>query len=213
MTRLYPRLLALVAAFAIPYLIFSLVIGLNQSDLDRDLFQKQVSNFDVEKKKQIQKSEPEPEPERQRRRVNESLPSVRPVDLGGPLSGSGLSFGVPQFDETEFAELEDDDLLNAKTSGPMDQSSVDTPPRVTKRSPIVYPELARKQGVSGFVRMNVLIGESGRVEDVKVVESQPEEIFDLQADSTVRQWQFEPATYNGKKVAVWATQKIVFKLN
>jgi protein TonB len=120
---------------------------------------------------------------------------------------------VPQFDETEFAEFEDDDLLNAKDSGPMDQSSVDTPPRVIRRSPIVYPELARKQGVSGFVRMNVLIDESGRVEDVKVVESQPEEIFDLKADSTIRQWRFEPATYNGKKVKVWATQKIVFKLN
>jgi protein TonB len=213
MTRLYPRLLALLAAFTIPYLIFSLVIGLNQSDLDRDLFQKQVSNFDVEKKKQIKKNKPEPKPERQRRRVTESLPSVKPVDLGGSLSGSGLSFGVPQFDETEFAEFEDDDLLNAKDSGPMDQSSVDTPPRVIRRSPIVYPELARKQGVSGFVRMNVLIDESGRVEDVKVVESQPEEIFDLKADSTIRQWRFEPATYNGKKVKVWATQKIVFKLN
>jgi periplasmic protein TonB len=213
MTRLYPRLLALLAAFAVPYLIFSVVIGLNQSDLDRDFLQKQVSNFDVEKKKEIQKREPEPEPERQRRRATESLPSMEPVDLGGPLDGSGLSFGVPQFNETEFAEFEDNDLLNAKNSGPMDQSSVDTPPRVVKRSPIVYPELARKQGVSGFVRMNVLINESGRVEDVKIVESEPEEIFDLKADSTVRQWQFEPATYNGKKVAVWATQKIVFKLN
>ncbi len=213
MRRLFQRLLALVAAFAIPYLIFSLVIGLNQSDLDRDMLQKQVTNFDVEKKKQIKKNKPEPKPEQRRRRVTESLPSVKPVDLGGSLGGSGLSFGVPQFDETEFSELEDDDLLNVKKSGPMDQSSVDTPPRVIKRSPIVYPELARKQGVSGFVRMNVLIDENGRVEDVKVVESQPEDIFDLKAESTIRQWRFEPATYNGKKVEVWAAQKIVFKLN
>jgi protein TonB len=213
MTRLYPRILAVLAAIAVPYLIFSLVIGLNQSDMDRDLLEKRVSNFDVEKKKQIQKREPEPEPERQRRRVNENLPSVEPVDLGGSLDGSGLSFGVPQFDDAEFAELEDDDLLGGNQSGPMDQSSVDTPPRVIKRSPIVYPELARKQGVSGFVRMNVLINENGSVEDVTVVESEPEEIFDLKAESTVRQWRFEPATYNGKKVEVWATQKIVFKLN
>lgn len=213
MTRLYPRVLAVLAAFSIPYLIFSLVIGLNQSNLDRDLLEKRVSNFDVEKKKQIQKREPEPEPERRRRRVSENLPSVEPVDLGGSLSGSGLSFGVPRFDETEFDELEDDDLLGADSSGPMDQKSVDTPPRVIKRSPIIYPELARKQGVSGFVRMNVLIDENGSVEDVKVVESEPNGIFDLKADSTVRQWRFEPATYNGKKVKVWATQKIVFKLN
>jgi protein TonB len=213
MIRLYPRVLAVLAAIAIPYLIFSLVIGLNQSDMDRDLLEKRVTNFDVEKKKQIQKREPEPEPERQRRRASENLPSVEPVDLGGSLGGSGLSFGVPQFDEAEFAELEDDDLLGGSKSGPMDQSSVDTPPRVIKRSPIVYPELARKQGISGFVRMNVLINENGSVEDVKVVESEPEEIFDLKAESTVRQWRFEPATYNGKKVEVWAMQKIVFKLN
>jgi protein TonB len=213
MTRLYPRLIALVAAIAIPYLIFSLVIGLNESDMDRDMFEQKVSNFDIEKKKQIKKEEVEAKPKKQPRRVTESLPSVKPVDLGSSLGGSGLSFGVPQFDETEFSEFEDDDLLNAKSSGPMDKSSVDTPPRVIKRSPIVYPELARKQGVSGFVSMNVLIDETGRVEDVKVLESQPEEIFDLQADSTIRQWRFEPATYNGKKVKVWATQKIVFKLN
>tara|TARA_R110001592_G_scaffold304802_1_gene577282 strand:+ start:3382 stop:4023 length:642 start_codon:yes stop_codon:yes gene_type:complete len=213
MTRLYPRFIALVAAIAIPYLIFSLVIGLNETDMDRDMFEKTVSNFDIEKKKQIKKEEIEAKPKKQPRRVTESLPSVEPVDLGGALGGSGLSFGVPQFDETEFAEFEDDDLLNAKNSGPMDKSSVDTPPRVIKRSPIVYPELARKQGVSGFVSMNVLIDENGRVEDVKVLESEPEEIFDLQADSTIRQWRFEPATYNGKKVKVWATQKIVFKLN
>ena len=205
MTRLYPRFIALVAAIAIPYLIFSLVIGLNETDMDRDMFEKTVSNFDIEKKKQIKKEEIEAKPKKQPRRVTESLPSVEPVDLGGALGGSGLSFGVPQFDETEFAEFEDDDLLNAKNSGPMDKSSVDTPPRVIKRSPIVYPELARKQGVSGFVSMNVLIDENGRVEDVKVLESEPEEIF--------RQWRFEPATYNGKKVKVWATQKIVFKLN
>jgi len=213
MTRLYPRILAALAAVGVPYLIFSLVIGLNQSDMDRDFLDKRVTNFDVEKKKQIQKREPEPEPERQRRRASENLPSVEPVDLGGSLSDGGLSFGVPQFDEAEFAELEDDNLLGGGNSGPMDQSSVDTPPRVIKRSPIVYPELARKQGISGFVRMNVLINDNGSVEDVKVVESEPEEIFDLMAESTVRQWRFEPATYNGKKVEVWAMQKIVFKLN
>jgi len=84
---------------------------------------------------------------------------------------------------------------------------------VIKRSPIVYPELARKQGVSGYVSMNVLIDENGNVEDVEIVDSKPTELFNLKADSTIRRWKFEPATYNGKKVKVWAMQKIVFKLN
>ena len=213
MTRIYPRIGALVAAFAIPYLIFSLVIGLNETDMDRAFLEKQASEFDIEKKKQIKKTEPEQKPKEQPRRVTEKLPSVKPADLGGALGGSGLSFGVPQFNEADFAEFEDQDLLGANSGGPMDKSSVDTPPKVIKRSPIVYPELARKQGVSGFVSMNVLINENGRVDDVQILESEPEEVFDLMADSTIRQWQFEPATYNGKKVQVWAAQKIVFKLN
>ena len=61
--------------------------------------------------------------------------------------------------------------------------------------------------------MNVLINEQGNVEGVEIIESKPKDIFDLKADSTIRRWQFEPATYNGKKVKVWATQKIVFKLD
>jgi len=213
MSRMYPRLIALFAAFAIPYLLFSLVIGLNETDMDRSFLEQQASNFDVEKKKQIKKTEPEPKPKEQPRRVTEQLPSVKPAALGGSLDGSGLSFGVPQFNEADFAEFEDNDLLGNNSNGPMDKSSVDTPPRVIKRSPIVYPELARKQGVSGYVSMNVLINENGRVDDVQILQSEPAEVFDLMADSTIRQWQFEPATYNGKKVQVWAAQKIVFKLN
>jgi len=213
MSRMYPRLIALFAALAIPYLLFSLVIGLNETDMDRSFLEQQASNFDVEKKKQIKKTEPEPKPKEQPRRVTEQLPSVKPATLGGSLDGSGLSFGVPQFNEANFAEFEDSDLLGSNSNGPMDKSSVDTPPKVIKRSPIVYPELARKQGVSGYVSMNVLINENGRVDDVQILQSEPAEVFDLMADSTIRQWQFEPATYNGKKVQVWAAQKIVFKLN
>jgi len=95
----------------------------------------------------------------------------------------------------------------------MDKSTVDVPPKVRKRSPIVYPELARKQGVSGYVTMNVLIDEQGNVEDVDIIESKPAEIFDLKAESTIRRWKFEPGTYNGQQVKVWAMQKIVFKLD
>jgi protein TonB len=210
---MFPRVIAWFAAFAIPYLLFSLVIGLNESDFDRSILDKQASHFDVEKKKEIKKPAPQPKPKEQPRRVAENLPTARPSDLGGSLLGSGLSFGVPQFNEADFADFEDGDLLGTGSSGPMDKSSVDTPPKVVKRSPIIYPELARKQGVSGYVSMNVLINENGRVEDVQILDSEPSDVFDLMADSTIRQWQFEPATYNGKKVQVWAAQKIVFKLN
>lgn len=212
-SNMHKRIIALIAALVVPYLIFTVVIGLNQSDLELESLADRVASFDVEKLKKIEKPKPKPKEKPKRRRRAEQLPSIKPSDMGGSQAASGLSFGVPQFEEAEFAEFDSDDLLQTKKQGPMDKSSVDTPPKVVRRSPIVYPELARKQGVSGFVTMNVLINENGQVEDVKILDSKPEEIFDLKADSTIRRWQFEPATYNGKKVAVWATQKIVFKLN
>jgi len=207
------RIGAVIAAITIPFLLFVLVIGLNESDNDRNALNDNTSHFDVETKHQVNKPKPKPKPKKRNRPQAEALPSIKPENVSRSLSGNGLSFGVPQFDEAEFSELQNTDLLGDASGGAMDKSTVDTPPRVLKRSPIVYPELARKQGVSGYVTMNVLIDESGNVENVEVVEAKPKDMFELKAESTIRQWRFEPATYNGKKVKVWALQKIVFKLD
>jgi len=204
---------ALIAAILIPYFIFVIVIGLNESDFERTVNDERAKSFDIEKKRQLNKPKPKKKPKKKKLKQSDRLPSLKPSNLGNSLSGSDLSFGVPLFDENEFSEFQDDSLLGTGDDTAMDKSSVDTPPKVIKRSPIVYPELARKQGVSGYVSMNVLIDENGNVEDVEIVDSKPTELFNLKADSTIRRWKFEPATYNGKKVKVWAMQKIVFKLN
>jgi len=210
---MYKRIIALLAALFVPYLIFVFVIGLNESDLDIEQEADKQVNFDVQKQQQLSQPKPKPKPKPKRREVAEQLPSIKPSNVGSSLSGSGLSFGVPQFDEAEFADINDGGLLDSFGNQTMDKESVDTPPKVKKRSPIVYPELARRQGVSGYVTMNVLIDEEGNVEDAEVVDAKPKDMFELQADSTVRRWKFEPATYNGKRVKVWAMQKIVFRLD
>lgn len=207
------RIIALAAALIAPYLIFSLVISLNEKDFLADQASDKRASFDVEKKQQIQKPKPKEKPKPKKRQQNQPLPSIKPSDIGSSLSGSGLSFGVPMFNEAEFSELGDGGLLDSFANGAMDKDSVDTPPKVKRRSPIIYPELARSQGVSGYVTMNVLINETGNVEDVEIVDSEPKEIFDLKAANTIRSWLFEPATYDGRTVKVWAMQKIVFKLD
>ena len=207
------RFIALFVAFVVPFLIFILVISLNESkNQEETRLDKQV-RFDVEKNKKIDHPKPQPKPKPKRRPKSSDLPSIKPTDIGSNLSGNGLSFGVPQFDEANFSDINDDSLLTSIAGKAMDKDTVDTAPKVLKRSPIVYPELARQQGISGYVSMNVLIDEMGSVEDVEIIDSKPKEIFDLKADSTIRMWKFEPATYNGKKVKVWALQKIVFKLD
>lgn len=207
----YKKLIALLASTIVPLLIFFIVITMNESDFDRDELQKSITSFEVEKKRIVQQEQKKPKPKQQRNREN--LPAPKPISLIDSSLSGGLSFGLPQFDEANFAEFNDGGLLDSFSNEALDDTVVDTKPKVRKRAPIVYPELARKQGVSGFVSMNVLIDEEGNVEDVKIVESKPKEIFDLKAESTMRRWKFEPATYNGEKVRVWAQQRIVFRLN
>ncbi|MEA3513627.1 MAG: energy transducer TonB [Campylobacterota bacterium] len=210
---MYKKLLVLIVTIGVPFVIFNFVVLLNETSFEKEDKKDKKTNFNVEKKKQIQKAKPKPKPKPKPKRTNQPLPSMKPSNVGNSLGGDGLSFGMPQFSEAEFGEFKDEGLLGDMKNKTMDKDSVDSAPKVMKRSPIVYPELARKQGVSGFVLLNVLIDERGRVEDIEIIESKPKEIFDISATNTVRKWKFEPATYMGKKVKVWATQKIVFKLN
>ena len=207
------KLIVLVSTFIIPYLIFNFVVILNDNDFKKEEVKKNKTKFNVEKKKEIKKTKPKLQTKPKPKRVSQTLPSIKPTNIGNSVDGSGLSFGMPQFNDAQFGEFKDDSLLGDISNKTMDKDSVDSVPRVLKRSPIVYPELARKQGASGYVLLNVLISENGRVEEVEILESKPKEIFDLVASSTVRRWKFEPATYMGKKVKVWATQKIIYKLN
>jgi protein TonB len=207
------KLIALVVAFIIPFLIFSFVILLNETDFKKEDNEKKKTNFQVEKQKQIQKQKPKPKPKPKPKKSSRPLPSIQPMVGEDNLGSGGLSFNMPTFNEAEFGDIKDDSLLSGMESKTMDKDSVDSIPKVIKRSPIVYPELARKQGASGYVLLNVLIDENGRVEEVEILESKPKVVFDIAATNTVRKWKFEPATYMGKKVKVWATQKITFKLN
>ena len=211
--RITSTTIALIASLIVPFLMFSLVISLNESSIEPEKEGNKEVNFDINKQKKIHQSKPKKKSKPKKNKVDAKMPSIKPTDLGSSLSGSGLSFGIPQFDEARFSDINDENLLNSVAGKVMDKGSVDTAPKVMKRSPVVYPELARRQGINGFVLMNVLINETGNVEDVEIVESKPEEVFDLKANDTIRRWKFEPATYNGKKVKVWAMQKIVFKLN
>jgi protein TonB len=212
-TPVWKRSLALFSALSVPFLTFWLVLTLNEHGGQNKSEVKKSVSFDVEKKKQLKKAPPKkPEP-KQRPKTPQRAPSLKPGLSNDALGMEGLSFGVPQFSESDFSQFDSSSLLDDGSEGRDKEQTVDTKPKVLKRSPIVYPEMARKQGISGYVIMNVLINENGNVEEVVIVESKPEEMFDLKAESTIRQWRFDAATYNGRKVKAWAMQKIVFKLN
>ena len=87
------------------------------------------------------------------------------------------------------------------------------PARMTRQAIPIYPALARAQRVEGTVIVNVLVSETGRVLDAKVLSgvNRPVGINEA-ALQTVRNSTFSPGTKEGVKVKSWTTVVVAFKL-
>ena len=89
---------------------------------------------------------------------------------------------------------------------------VDKPPRKVNHVQPVYPYQARIKRIEGNVTLQFLVDERGHVSDVQVLNVEGFNGFGASARKAVLKWRFKPATYFGKPVAVWCTQKISFNL-
>jgi len=155
--------------------------------------------------RQVQKPKPKPKPRRARR--------APPTPLTGlDTSLSGVDMGLPGFSADDLSGLEGD-LLGGAAGIVMTDDTVDQPPRASYQAPMVYPPRARAKGIEGYVVFSLLIGITGEIEQVQIVESYPEGMFDEAATQGINQWQFEPAMYQGQAVRAWAKQRIRFDLS
>ncbi|HET6604941.1 MAG TPA: TonB family protein [Xanthomonadaceae bacterium] len=161
----------------------------------------------------VKKERPKPKDVVQRREPPKRRPQRQaPTPLVGLDSGlAGLDFGLPAFDASEL-DL-GGSLLGGGEEVVMTDDTVDQPPRPIVQTPMSYPARAKAQGVTGYVVLSLLISPTGNVERVKVIESQPAGVFDEVAAAGVQGWKFEPASYKGENVRVWAKQKVRFDLS
>ena len=81
------------------------------------------------------------------------------------------------------------------------------------RQPPEYPYKAARRGIEGWVRVAFDVNESGNVENVEVVESDPPGVFDIAATRAVSRWRFKPRIIDGKAVPGKASQVVEFKLD
>ncbi len=157
------------------------------------------------KKKKTQQQKPKTQP---KQAVNAPPPSP---NLAGGLSS--VSLGMPDVDVSNMQDMTGSLLGEAKASV-MTEDSVDSKPRPMQRVAADYPARARAKGVEGRVRLSLLINEYGQIERVKVLDAEPRgQGFEEAAKQSVKQWSFEPATYQGEAVKIWATQTVNFKLS
>ncbi len=88
---------------------------------------------------------------------------------------------------------------------------VSAPPAALSQRAPVYPEAARRMGVTGTVVLRAVIDERGDVVDVRVVRGLPMGCGDAAADA-VRSWRYRPATLNDRPVSVELDVRVTFRL-
>jgi protein TonB len=88
----------------------------------------------------------------------------------------------------------------------------DTAPRLVEHAAPRYPAEARRKGIEGEVRVSLLVGEDGRVREVRILEASPSGIFDESAREAARSWLFEPARRGGEPVLSRVEAPIRFEL-
>lgn len=192
-------------SFFITFLTLLFVVKLNHVDLEREMKNGTSTNFaqiDLENKpeKKVVQQESKPEPQK--------MPDLAP-DLSQLIAGQ--NFGLEGF-KVDLSALSDS-LIGDASNVSMTEETVDVAPIAKNRPPLVFPEKARKMGVSGYVQLSLFVNHQGRVEKAKVLESQPPGVFEESALSAVKQWVFKPAEYQGNTVALWVKQRISFNLN
>lgn len=187
--------------------VVTLVGFMNQSgDLSRERAEERVTSFVVEEKP------PEPDKPRERKqRVKRSRPKSG-QQPAAPRVGNALSdvpLGLPLLEPSDVGTV-DDSVLGETRDVVMTADTVDVAPRALERPSPDIPVRIRKQGLSGRVVLNLLIGRDGRVQQTKTLESLPAGVFDEVAVEAVKRWRFSPALYRGEPVPVWGRQTLDF---
>ena len=192
-------------------LVLGTVILVNRYSNSLDEYKSDLtSQIALERRKppadqQVQKPKPKPPPRKARRAPPSPL-------VGLDTSLSGVDMGLPGFSTDDLGGLEGD-LLGGADGMVMTDDTVDQPPRATYQAPMVFPPQARAQGIQGYVVFSLLIGITGEVEQLQIVESYPDGMFDEAATQGINLWKFEPALYQGQAVRAWAKQRVRFDLS
>jgi protein TonB len=75
-----------------------------------------------------------------------------------------------------------------------------------------YPSIARAAGIEGYVIVELLIDEKGKVKSFSILRTSGHQQFALETAKVVRRWRFPPPRIDGRPSQVKYEYKVVFKL-
>jgi TonB family protein len=84
--------------------------------------------------------------------------------------------------------------------GMVGQAAIDRELAPTLRANPEYPPQAGRRGIEGWVQVEFTVNEAGGVEDLRVVDSEPPQVFDEAALEATRRWKYRPRVLLGAPV-------------
>ena len=75
-----------------------------------------------------------------------------------------------------------------------------------------YPRYALQRGIEGHVKLAFTITRAGAVENIRVIEASPQNVFEREARRAAVRWRFAPRTESGLAVAREAVKTLYFRL-
>ncbi len=167
---------------------------------------------EIPPKPKDEKKEPEkPKPEKQnivKSVISPSKLSFKkpdlPIELNPRLPVGAVELPTPDIKSFSM------DGFNLKDF--YDAGEIDSPLTPIVQMHPVYPMIAKRQGIEGWVKVRFLVTESGRVEKVSILDAQPANIFDHAVIQCVNAWRFKPGTVEGVPVNAWAETVVRFEL-
>lgn len=92
-------------------------------------------------------------------------------------------------------------------------SDLDRPLISLSRMPPIYPPVAKRRGIEGWVKVRFIVNPQGIIEDITIIEAQPADMFEQSVRKCLAGWRFQPGTVDGRPVQVWAETTIRFELD
>ena len=157
-----------------------------------------------------------PPPPKQQREIPKAR--AKKVPIPDPTPDEPEPIRLPEEIEPEI-DIPDTDIIFGIPEGPPPAEpegpirvggDVQPPVKVSAPSP-QYTEIARKARIQGVVIVEAIIDKEGKVTNVKVLKGLPMGLDTAAADA-VKKWRFQPATLNGKPVAVIYNLTVNFRL-
>lgn len=151
------------------------------------------------------------------------VPVVTRPRVQKPATAPQPRTASPQIDRP-VVDSEPDDIMVPPVDPVARADAVDTPdlkPRLAASSqlqpisapPPSYPIDAVRNGLTGIVELEILVGVDGKPLEARVVRSSGHRVLDQAARKVVlSQWRFQPAVRDGREVQALGRVPIVFKL-